>query len=422
MSTSEQALMSTRQRTISMVILFLMMVFASADRFVFSLLIVPVKAEFGLSDTMMGLLTGPAFAILYATLGIPVARIADVGNRRAVISIALALWSSMTVLCGMATTLVQLFIFRIGVGIGEAGAVPPSHSLISMYYPPERRSVAFAIVNVGSAAGSILVMVIGGWIVVHYGWRMVLIVFGLPGILVAVLAHFMLYETRTGFPMPKLLKVFSESFEAARRLFAIPAFRHLAVVYTIYGFVAYGGFMWDITFFYRSFEIPFQKLTPILGVSAVVSSLVGLMSGGYLGNYLGGKSLSWLARIPMYAMFCCFPLFLMKYLVFDFYLSVVLTTLGAIILMMFVAPFYAAVQAIVPEGDRGMATAIMVFLGNIIGMGIGPFATGFLSDTLVPLAGVESLRYTLVLLVFLLPLAGLHGLLATRHMRKQNVI
>jgi len=422
MSMSEQALFSARHRIVSMAILFLMMVFATADRFVFSLLIVPVKAEFGLSDTMMGLLTGPAFAILYATLGIPVARIADVGNRRAVISIALALWSAMTVLCGMAANLAQLFLFRIGVGIGEAGAVPPSHSLISMYYPPERRSVAFAVANVGSAMGSILVMVIGGWIVVHYGWRMVLIAFGLPGILVAMLAHFLLYENRTGFPMPKFANIFGESFEAAGRLFAIPAYRHLAVVYTVYGFVAYGGFMWDITFFYRSFEIPFDKLTPILALSAIVSSVVGLMSGGFLGNYFSRKSLSWLARIPMYAMFGCFPLFLLKYIVPDFYLSVVLTTLGAIILMMFVAPFYAAVQAIVPEGDRGMATAIMVFLGNIIGMGLGPFATGFLSDVFSQAMGVESLRYTLLLLMFLLPIAGLHGLLATRHMRRQNVI
>lgn len=418
MSMSGQALISARQRNISMVILFLMMVFASADRFVFSLLIVPVKAEFGLSDTMMGLLSGPAFAILYATLGIPVARLADVGNRRAVISIALALWSAMTVFCGLAANLAQLFLFRIGVGIGEAGAVPPSHSLISSYYPPERRSVAFAIVNVGSAAGSILVMLIGGWIIVHYDWRMVLIAFGLPGILVALLANFLLYEDRKGFPMPQLTKVFGESFAAARRLFAIPAFRHLAVVYTIYGFVAYGGFMWDVTFFYRSFQMPFDKLTPILGLAAIVSSVVGLMTGGFMGNLLSQKSLSWLARIPMYAMLGCFPLFVLKYLVPDFYVSVVLMTLGSIILMMFVAPFYAAVQAIVPEGDRGMATAIMVFLGNIIGMGIGPFATGFLSDVFSHAVGVESLRYTLLLLVFLLPVAGLHGFLATRQMSK----
>jgi MFS family permease len=415
------ALISARQRNISMVILFFVMVFASADRFVFAVLIIPIKAEFGISDAMLGLLTGSAFAILFATLGIPVARMSDLGNRRIIVALCVAMWSGMTALCGFAGSLVQLFLFRVGVGVGEAGAVPPAHSLISDYYPPAKRAAAFSIINLGSAVGNLFVMGVGGWIAVHYGWRTLLIVIGLPGLLVAIAAHFFLAEPRVNARLvfPSLSAIASDSLASARRLFAIPAYRHLAWLFGIYGFVAYGGFLWDITLFTRSFGLPLERVAAVMGLAGVFSSLIGLLAGGMLGNYFSKQSLSWLARIPMYAMFLSFPLFLAKYLVPDFYIAAIIMAVANLLMLGFVGPFYAAVQAVTPEGDRSMAAAINVFLSNIVGLGAGPFVTGLMSDVLGNFVGVESLRYTLLIVIFLIPVAGVHGMLAARHMKVQ---
>jgi len=412
---------NTRQRTICIVILALVMLFNTADRFVLSILVEPLKAEFGLSDTMLGLLIGPAFAILYATVGIPVARLADVGNRRTIIVWALGAWSAMTALCGMAQNFVQLFIFRVGVGIGEAGATPPSHSLIASYYPPEKRPFAFSFINMGGAIGTVLVYVVGSWVAQEYGWRVLLIAMGIPGIMLAFIARFLLVENRPSQPVPPILSIFSESVVAGKELFKIPAYRHLAATFTIYGFVSLGAFQWDIAFFMRSFELSLAQVSGIYGVAALAASLTGLFIGGLLGNYLSKRDISWLAKFPAIAVFCAFPFFLGKYMLPNFYMAIASMAIGSLLLIMFVGPFYAAVQAVSGDRNRGMAIALLIFLTNIIGFALGSFLTGLMSNLFVGIAGAHSLRYALTLVVLLLPWAGTHVFLASRHMSRRTV-
>lgn len=412
---------SAAQRNICLFILALVMLFNTADRFVLSILVEPLKAEFGLSDTMMGLLIGPAFAILYATVGIPVARLADVGNRRTIIVWALGAWSAMTALCGMAQNFAQLFLFRVGVGIGEAGATPPSHSLVASYYPPEKRPFAFSFINMGGSIGTVLVYVLGSWVAQEYGWRVLLIAMGVPGVMLAIAARFLLVENRSPQPMPPVFSIFSESIAAGKELFKIPAYRHLAATFTIYGFVSLGAFQWDIAFFMRSFELPLSQVSGVYGMASLAASLTGLLIGGLLGNYLSTRDISWLAKFPALAVFVAFPFFLGKYLLPDFYMAIASMTLGSLFLIMFVGPFYAAVQAVSGDKNRGMAIAILIFLTNIIGFAVGSFAAGFMSTLFSEFAGVHSLRYALLVIVFLLPWGGLHVFLASRHMSKRTV-
>ncbi len=415
-----QAPITARQRNISMAVLFLVMLIASADRFVFSVLIIPIKQEFGVSDTVMGLLTGPAFAILYATLGIPVARLADTSNRRSIIIVAMGIWSIMTALCGVATNLAQLFLFRIGVGFGEAGATPPTYSLISSYYPPQRRAAAFAFVNLGASCGILLIALLGGWILADYGWRGLLLVIGLPGLLIALATHFLVHDDRASLRLSSIHGMGGETLASARRLFAVPAFRYLSGVAAIYGFITYGAFLWDMTFYARSFDMPLADVLPMVGFANMASSIVGLLFGGWIGNFMSPRSLSWLARLPMYMMFFCCPLFILKYVTPDFHLSILFLILGNVVLLGFAGPFTAAGQAVAPESDRGMAAAIIVFLANMIGMGLGPFVSGFMSDIFAQFVGAQSLRYTLSLLMLLFPVASLLALFAARRMQKQE--
>jgi len=410
------ASVSAAQRNICLFILFLVAIFNAADRFVIQILIEPWKEEFGLEDGMIGLLIGPAFAILYATVGIPIARLADVSNRRNIIVLALGIWSTMTALTGYAQNVLQLFLLRIGLGIGEAGATPPSHSLISHYYPPEKRAFAFAFLNIGNSLGSIFVFFIGSWLLVAYGWRTLLIVMGVPGILVAVIAYFVLVETRKSAPLPSIPSIFAESFRAARELFAIPAYRHLAICFTIYGFISLGAFQWDVPLFSRSFGLEVSTVAPLYGVAATLSSLTGLVIGGWLGNYLSTRDISWLARLPALAIFAAFPFLFAKYLVPDFYIAMVLMVLGSLSLIMFVGPFYACVQAVAGEKNRSMGIAILIFLTNILGYALGASVAGFLSDALKPFAGADSLRYAVLIIVLLMPWAGFHVYRASRLM------
>jgi MFS family permease len=409
------AYVGAMQRNVCMFILFLVAIFNAADRFVIQILIEPWKLEFGLTDSMIGLLIGPAFALFYATAGIPIARLADVSNRRNIIVAALGVWSAMTALTGYAQNVVQLFLLRIGLGIGEAGATPPSHSLISDYYPPEKRAFAFAFLNIGNSVGSIFVFVAGALILDQYGWRALLIIMGLPGILIAVISYFILVEPRKPAPMPSLVSTFAESLKAARELFAVPAYRHLAICFTIYGFISIGAFQWDVTLFGRSFGLPQKDVAIAYGAAATLSSLTGLMIGGWLGNYLSKRDISWLARFPAIAVFAAFPFMVGKYLMPDFYGAMAMMVLGSLILIMFVGPFYAAVQAVAGK-NRSMAIAILIFLTNIIGYALGASVTGFLSDALRPIAGEDSLRYAVLIIVFMIPWAGFHVYRASRLM------
>jgi len=397
------------RRNLCMLILFLTMLFNSADRVVISVIIDSVKAEFALSDTMLGLLTGPAFAFLYVLCSLPVARLADIGNRCTVLMGALAFWSLMTGLCGISQNIWQFFLCRMGVGIGEAGASPPTYSLVSSYYPPERRSAALGFVNIGASASQLLIYVAGGVIIVNYGWRLLPILLGIGGLVVALMGCFILRETRESRPSSSFKTDLYAGVKAAKALLRIPALRHFVAAFTILMIVGLGVFMWDVAFFSRSYDVPLENITAALGISGFLSGMSGLLFGGWLGNYFGKRNLKSLGMVAGSLLIAAFPFLAGKYLVHDYYLAIAFSTGGAFFFGSFFGPFMAAVQTTVTEHDRTLAAALPLFFANLIGMGAGPVMIGVLSDLLTHLGTAESLRWTLALSIFLLPWAGWHA-------------
>jgi len=398
----------------SMTILILVIAIANVDRFAFSIILDPLKKEFGMSDTMAGFLTGSAFALFYATFGIPVARIADTVNRRKVIAVAVGLWSIATALCGVAQTQLQLFIFRMSVGIGEAGATPPSHSLIANYFPPEKRALPMASLYVGAMMGSSLVFFVGGWLAQQYGWRIMLLAVGLPGVIISVLAWVFLVEKRPATPLPSFGAMASETWAVGKILFGNPAYVHLMIGYTFFGFVSFGVTHWDTAYFARSFSMSIPEVTKAIGASTLIAGLIGVVSGGFIGQLLAKRGLKWFAIFPACCMLLCTPFFLGKYMISDFKLAVLSMIIGSTILIAFVGPFFAAVQAVVTDRERSTAVALVVFFANILGYGLGPVIVGFLSDLFAAEHGVMSLRYALPIATLVMPWAAAHIYYASR--------
>jgi len=409
---------SATRRNIAMVMILLVQVLNYADRFVFSVLIDPIKAEFGLSDFMIGLLVGPAFALLYATLGIPVARLADVGNRRTIIAVSLAIWSTMTALCGMAGNLVQIFLFRMGVGIGEAGATPPSHSLIGSYYAPHQRSFALAFFSLGAAIGSMLALYGGGYLADTYGWRWTLIIMGAPGIILAIACRWLLVEPRTETKLPPMGEIVSDGITLAKKLFQKKSYLHISIGFTLYAFIYFGAGMWDAAFFSRTFDMPLQDVGRALGLAMLVSGVFGVLFGGWIGTLLAKRNMSWMTRFAAFTVLLAFPFGLGKYLIDDFMIAIICTALANMCVSGFAAPFYATVHAITGEKDRAMAIAILLFILNLVGMGAGPVITGGLSDILKIFVGEESLRYSLAVVMLVIPWTAFHLYVVSKNVIK----
>ena len=401
-----------------MAILFLVIAIANVDRHAFSIILDSIKHEFGLSDAMAGFLTGSAFALFYATFGIPVARLADTTNRRKLIGAAVGLWSAATALCGVAQSSVQLFIFRMTVGIGEAGATPPSHSLIANYFPPEKRAFPFSLLYVGAMLGSASVFYVGGMLAESYGWRMMLIFIGLPGIPIGLLAWFFLLEKRPSGPLPSISKMATDTVSVGRGLFANVAYRHLMIGYMLFGFQAFGVTHWDVSFLARTFDMQLKEVTQAIAYTTLIAGLIGVLGGGAIATFITKRyGLKWLAIFPAICLLLSFPFHLAKYLAPTFELAVIFMLVGSTVSIGFVGSFFASVQAVITDKERSTAVAIIVFLANIIGYGGGPVVVGFLSDLFEPTQGVMSLRYALAVAICVVPWSAAHLYYASRHFK-----
>ena len=240
---AEEFVVSSLYSTYVLVLLFGVAVLNMLDRQILGMLVVPIKAEFGVSDTAIGLLTGPSFALFYALAGIPIARWADRGVRRSIIALGLLVWSGLTLASGSVQSFWQLVVARLGVGIGEAAGTPPSHALISDYFPPERRSFALAVFTIGASTGVALANLVGGWVGEAWGWRMVFVVAGVPGLVLAVLLRFTVREPPRGRFEGGTTKRPEEGWLAAvRLLLKIPSYRHLVAAASLHSF-AFSGSM-----------------------------------------------------------------------------------------------------------------------------------------------------------------------------------
>lgn len=385
---------SNRSRYYTLGILTLVYMLNFIDRQLLSVLQEPIREEMGFSDEQLGLLTGTAFAIFYVTAGIPIARWADIGNRRNIVALAVGTWSLMTALQGMVTSYAQLFAVRVGVGVGEAGGTPPAYSIMSDLFGPSERGRAFSIYATGVTSGIFISYLFGSWVSDAFGWRVVFITIGLPGIGVALLLRFTVKEPKrsSSEPPPPVRDVFAT-------LWSKRSFRHLSIAAALHAFVSYGIGAFLVSFYVRSFQIETDNLSLVavpLGLSIGIGGAVGNYSGGSLADYLGKRDKRWYLWVCAISSLVAIPFAFATFLTQDFYTSIGLYFIPLVLGYMYGGPTLAMAHALVTPRMRALTTSIFLFIINLIGMGIGPWALGRLSDALYPRFGEESLRYAIM--------------------------
>jgi predicted MFS family arabinose efflux permease len=384
------------------------------DRQVLSMLQESIKKDLGVSDTQLGLLTGTAFGIFYATLGIPIARLADRFSRKGVMAICLTIWSGMTALCGSAAGFSTLLLYRVGVGVGEAGGSPPSHSLISDYFPPERRATALGIFSLGVPLGILVGFLAGGWLDQLFGWRMAFVVVGLPGVALAVIVALTLKEPpRTPGDAPS-------AFEVMGHLWRMRSFRHVSLGSGLYAFVGYSSTNWVPPFLSRSHGMEQGEIGTALALIIGIGGGIGIYLGGVLADRFGRTDVRNLVRVPMWAVLLAFPPGFVVFLTDSTPLALGAFVLPAFLGLMYQAPAFAVTQSLATPKMRATAAAVLLFVVNILGLGIGPVITGIISDALEPRFGDDSLRYALLIVSAGLVWSGVHFFLAARTLKEDQ--
>jgi predicted MFS family arabinose efflux permease len=400
-----------------MVILAIVYMFNFVDRQILGILLPAIREEFQVSDAMLGFLSGTAFALFYTTLGIPVALIADRWNRRNLIAAAVAIWSAMTVASGMVANFWQLTLARIGVGIGEAGCSPPAHSMIADMYPPEKRSTAMGFYTTGISAGIMLAYLAGGWVVQNIGWREAFLIVGAPGLLLAAIVRFTVAEPVRGASENRKDSEHRPGvFEVVRFLKARKSFLHMAVAAGLISLTGYAVIIFFPSFVVRSFEMGVAALGVWLGLILGIAGGAGFFVGGYLADHIGKsgqrKSLQFIAV----AMLASSLMLVVTFLSPTPMIALLVFIVPAATSNFYLAPVLANTQSLVGLRMRALASALVLFVINLIGLGVGPWLVGQVSDLLQSSLGEESLRYSLVVVcVTALPWAAMHLLFAARH-------
>jgi predicted MFS family arabinose efflux permease len=385
------------------------------DRNILSVLLQPIKEELGASDAAMGFLTGFAFAVFYTVAGIPIARLADRHSRRTIMAVGIAFWSLMTAVSGLAKSFMWLALARIGVGIGEASATPAAHSLISDYFPPERRTRALAIYNVGSSIGIFAGLALGGWLKETVGWRMTFAAVGLPGLLVALWVWLGIPEPRRG-----LSEARSDSGnapglgETLRYLASQRSFLHVTFGAALYAMTGFGLLVWAPTFMIRVHGLGYAEAGAKLGLVVGIASAVGVVIAGALCDRLARRDVRWLVWIPLLSAWIAAPFLAVFALAADPDLALLAYIPVNLVVAVFGPPSYAIGQGLARLRMRALASACMLFVINLVGFGLGPYLVGALSDALEPRYGVESLRYALLLSIAASLWGSLHSWRAGR--------
>jgi MFS family permease len=351
------------------------------DRTILSVLQQPIKEEFRLADWQLGLLGGLSFALLYSILGVPIARLAERRNRVSIITVALLVWSAMTALCGLASGYAQLLLCRVGVGVGEAGATPPAQSLISDYFPPERRATALSIYGLGVPIGSLLGSVVGGFIAQQWGWRAAFFAVGVPGLFLALLVRFTLREPPRGHSEGGGAVAEAPSTGTiVRVLWAKPAFRQLAAGMTVTSFAGYAMSAFAATYLMRAFHLNVAQAGLIAGLVNGLSAAAGTLLGGLLTDWAGRGDRRWYVWIPALGLVLSAPLYVAAYLQADLRVVLILLIVPGVLHYLYLGPTYAVMHNMVAPRMRATATALLLLVLNLIGLGFGPTLLGLASD------------------------------------------
>jgi len=384
-------------RAYVMFILVVVYTFNFIDRQIIGILAVPIKADLALTDTQLGLMGGLAFALFYTALGIPIAMLADRSNRTWIMTIALTLWSAMTALCGTVHSFWQLFFARLGVGVGEAGGVAPAYSLISDYFPPQQRARALSIYSFGIPIGSALGIVFGGVIASKIDWRYAFFAVGIAGIIIAPIFKLTVAEPQRGRFDPNHITDAAPSLGTIiRKLTHKPSFWIMSFGAACSSMMGYGLFFWLPSFFVRSYGISLLNASLFYGAILLVGGLAGIWLGGSLADRFGADRRGAYVVIPAIAFVATVPFYvvgiLSPNLTMTFFAMLVPTALG----LVWLGPVLSAIQHVVPPNMRATASAIFLFINNLIGIGVGTMAIGMLSDNLQARYGDDSLRYAIL--------------------------
>lgn len=399
-------------------ILFLIQLFSIMDRLILSVLGDDIKHELGLSDARLGFLLGFAFAAFYSTVGIPIARLADRSSRRTVAAVSVGLWSVATAATGLASSFWQLALARVSVGVGEAGGSPPSHSMVSDFFPPERRARALGIVSAGGSAGVLAGLFVGGHLGEAIGWRATFFVVGAAGLVLAAIVRLTIREPERGRYDPPGTSRAQPSFGyALRHMLGMRSYVHLSLAASIHSFAGYGATSWTPIFLIRVHGLDKADIANILAPLTGLASMAGILLSGFIADWLARRDVRWYMWMPALASLIALPFsygfLLAPNLWVAFALMVPSSFLGAV----YAAPTWAMAQGLARPAMRAMASAITLLLINFIGFGLGPWVVGLVNDALAPRFGSETVRYSLLIIGAFHVWAAVHNALAARTLR-----
>lgn len=402
---------------ITLAMLLLVYSFNFLDRQILSILAQPVQRDLGLDDGQMGMLGGLAFAALYSTLAIPLALIADRTSRTWVITLSLAVWSGFTALCGAAQNFTQMFLFRLGVGVGEAGGVAPSYALIADTFPPERRARALAIYSLGIPLGAAGGVLLGGYIAQAVEWRTAFYTVGIAGLVIAPFFRWIVQD-------PPRVAASADRIPVGR-VFGIlarkPGFWLLAFGAAAGSTCGYGVGFWLPSLMMRSFGLDLVQSAQFIGALLLSGGVAGILLGGALGDRLGARNRRWYALLPALCYILGTPFFIAGVLSSSWIAAFALFVIPQALVYVWLGPVLTAVQHLVPAHMRATASACFLLINNLIGLGLGSWFVGQLSKALTPTYGNESLRYAIAAALCLYLVAGALMALASRRLGRDWV-
>lgn len=424
---------SDAYRNYVLFILFLVYGLSYVDRQLLSILMEPIRQEFNFSDLQLGLLSGVAFAIFYATLGLPIARYADRHSRVNIITIALIVWSAATALTAQATSFVQLFMARVGVGVGEAGCNPSAYSIISDYFPVRKRATAMSVYSLGVYLGQFIGFIVAGYVAQYYGWRAAFYFVGLPGIAVAIVLKLTLREPPRGFSEPAgyVAGPPPAAMLVLKKLYSLPSFRHLSLAAGLHALVGYGLNSYYSAFLMRSHGMSLTETSTSLAIIT--------LSGGLAGTYLGGKLSDVFAQrnggdpryqmwVPAVALLINVPVWLMALLLPGQWMVLTLMIPAIALGATYLGPSIAATHQLIGVNERAVGGALLMFILNLIGIGLGPMLTGLFSDLIrddlmtrgmaLEAARADGLKYALCIMSVVNLWSAWHYLCAARTLRE----
>lgn len=407
------------RRTVALWMLFLVGTINFVDRQLLSVLVEPIRAEMQFSDTQFGLLTGLAFALFYAGMGIPVAMIADRWNRVRLIGVCCIIWSGFTAACGITSNFWQLALTRFGVGAGEAGGTAPSLSIIADYYPRERRALVIGLFTCNGPFGVFVGAAFGGWAASTVGWRTAFLIMGIVGIIAALLLMLLVREPARGQmdtnqPADDVLP-FSQSLAMFIRR---PSLRIVMIASGLAAFVSYGMLNWIPAFLMRTQGMPLSAIATWFAPAAGITFAIGIWGGGALVSRGAKKSARAYGMIPALATLIMIPTFAAALLVDSWQLSLALMLVPMAACTAYVAPALALVQNLTPPRSRATASALLMLMFNMVGLGLGPLFIGIISDALKPEYADESLRWALLTILPFAAAAGIAQFAMTRYLDK----